>query len=290
MYHEVLEPKEVPAVIMPDCVVRDGSSWWSLGLTIFAPFFLCLAPGLAAEQSGMTSPAGSSCETLCAALAKEIEALKPEYPQLEAFSAVKAVSGCSISYDHKTHQAAQRGGWTAGFPEPNSDGIAFYINLYDRPEQAGQADTQPVMPPWRIGKYKVTFLLLDGDKVPTVRTPIHNRLRLLGMGTEGQPDKYGTITSKKVLEATLGREVLVWGMAADAKLGAVVQIPGQLPIYVQGLQAWPKNLAGENVLALGVLSRANLPQAQRAGPGQVVSQGIDVQPYQLSNCRYRAAH
>lgn len=135
----------------------------------------------------------------------------------------------------------------------------------------------------------MTVLLLEGDKVPTVSTSIHNRLRLLGMGTEGQPDKYGTITKQRDLEATLGKEVLVWGKAADAKLGAVVQIPGQLPIYVQGLQAWPKNLAGKNVLAFGVLSRANLPQSQRSGPGQVVSQGIDVQPYQLSNCRYRMA-
>jgi len=253
---------------------------------------LALMPGEASSQetkAGGSSPPAPNCEALCLSIAKEIEGLKSEHPQLAQFSADQAVSGCSISYDHKTHRPTHRGGWTAAFPAPDPDGIAFYIHLYDRPEQAGQADTQPVMPPWRFGKYKVTILLLEGDKVPPVSGRIHNRMHLLGMGIEGRSDKDLAVTGRKDLEASLGKEVLVWGTAADAKMGAVIRVPDSMPVYVPTFEAWPKELAGQPVLALGVLSRANLPQAQRAGPGQEASQGVEIQPFLLSKVRYRAA-
>ena len=78
-------------------------------------------PGLAPYQSAIGR------------IAKAIERLAPEYPQLAGFSARKHCDRARlvIEYDYKTRRAPRRGGWTAGVPEPAQDEIWFYIEFVD---------------------------------------------------------------------------------------------------------------------------------------------------------------
>src|SRR3989344_3221744 len=75
----------------------------------------------------------------------EISALGKEFPQLKDFSPDKHVQlkDLKICYDYKTHKATHAGGWTAGVPNPDDDGIWFYIDFHD-PQSTAQIHTQPV--------------------------------------------------------------------------------------------------------------------------------------------------
>jgi hypothetical protein len=103
----------------------------------------------------------------CRAIADDIERIRSEYPQLVEFRAATALRGdCTMSYEHHTHRATTRGGWSAGVPHPDPDGIWFYIGIYDPagPEAMSQIHTQPVVPDWWIRDRKVMVLVLEGDQ------------------------------------------------------------------------------------------------------------------------------
>src|SRR5262245_52945003 len=79
------------------------------------------------------------------AIAMDIEKLKTDFPQLRDFSAATHLHAepPSISYAFHTHAPERAGGWTSGVPNPDADGIWFYIDLHN-PSSRLQIHTQPV--------------------------------------------------------------------------------------------------------------------------------------------------
>jgi len=108
-------------------------------------------------------------ETL-AAIARDIAALGDRFPQLAEFAPARHARSRDlvIDYGFHTHRAQspdgrQRGGWTMQVPNPDADGVWFYINFHD-PDSRAQIDTQPVVARPCLGNKRVTFLILDGEK------------------------------------------------------------------------------------------------------------------------------
>jgi hypothetical protein len=135
------------------------------------------------------SPAGVDYTALCHAIAGDIELLRRQYPQLAEYRAVDALRrDCTIDFGWHTHRAAQTGGWSAGVPTPDADGIWFYIGIYDPngPDAQSQINTQPVVPNWWLGDRKVTFLLLEGAHTHSVASELHAILEHRGMEVRGR--------------------------------------------------------------------------------------------------------
>jgi len=116
-----------------------------------------------------------------AGVARDIARLKRDYPQMAEFSIAQHVQAkeLEISYGFHTHQAMQTGGWTSGVPNPDADGIWFYIDFHN-PDSTLQIHTQPVTAPICIGSKRVSFLMLEGSRTKSVRAPMHKILRKHG--------------------------------------------------------------------------------------------------------------
>jgi hypothetical protein len=104
------------------------------------------------------------------AIARDIAALKPQFPQLQDFSPAKhvRVEELVISYELHTYRPQRQdghpfGGWSAYVPNPYSDGVWFHINFHD-PESRSQIDTQPVAAHPCLGGKRITFLILEGKE------------------------------------------------------------------------------------------------------------------------------
>jgi len=111
----------------------------------------------------------SDYASICKNIAADIESLKGKFPQLADFRESSAIKkpDCRISYEYRCHHATGGGGWTAGVPNPDADGVWFYIGIWDEKdptESSAQINTQPKVPNWHIGARRVTFLVLEGDK------------------------------------------------------------------------------------------------------------------------------
>jgi hypothetical protein len=247
----------------------------------------------AARAAGSEPPA---CARILAAVAADIEALGREIPKLEAFRAAGALRDgrCVVSYAHKTHRPTHRGGWSACFPAPDRDGLAFHIHLYLRDEEAGQIDTQPVMPPWRLAGHRVTFLLLEGEDGPEAEAPIYQILRLHGLRIEGQPDLEESARRLDELAGREGRRVLLGGTARTGGDDALVELADGGRVRLEGVR-WPAALLGKSVLALGRLRGAPSPPTQalsQAAEPQAVTPQRDAPPAappSLEAARFRAA-
>jgi hypothetical protein len=115
-------------------------------------------------------------------IAEEIGALKADYPQLKDFSPDKDVEmeNLAISYGYKNHQSTRGAGWVAAVPNPDEDGIWFYIDFHD-PNSTRQIHTQPVIVPAYIGDKKVSFLILEGKKTKSIEGLIWNILKKNGV-------------------------------------------------------------------------------------------------------------
>ena len=115
-------------------------------------------------------------------IAEEIEALKNQYPQLISFKSAINVDpeNLSISYEYKTHKSKHRAGWTAGVPNPDDNGIWFYIDFHS-PDSQAQIHTQPVMPDLCIGEKKVAFLILEGKKTESLSELLYKILNHHGV-------------------------------------------------------------------------------------------------------------
>lgn len=104
-------------------------------------------------------------------VARHIEALKKDFPQLKEFSPIKNtdIQGLRIEYAYHTHPALQRGGWTSGVPNPDDDGIWFYIDFHD-PDSLAQIHTQPVTG-WAVclGNKRASLLSLEGKNTKPVQ-------------------------------------------------------------------------------------------------------------------------
>lgn len=114
-----------------------------------------------------------------AAVARELEALKTEFPQLSGFTGVDAREPLRLTHQFHTHRATKRGGWTAGVPNPDPDGIWFSIEVYERDSHA-QRHSQPITEPWCLGSRRVQFLILEGEKTK----PVAGRIRQI-LGAHG---------------------------------------------------------------------------------------------------------
>lgn len=116
-------------------------------------------------------------------IAKNIEALKKDYPQLVAFKAPNSFKSKNydISYAYKTVRAPKTGGWTSGVPHPTNDGVWFYISIHDV-NSTRQIHTQPEMfKATYIGKYQFQLLLLQGKNTKNLNSALWNTFRKHGV-------------------------------------------------------------------------------------------------------------
>src|SRR3989338_2495952 len=116
------------------------------------------------------------------AIAQDIEKLKNELPQLKEFSVNQNLdtSRLVISYQFHTHKPERLVGWTGGVPNPDDDGIWFYIDFHERDSQS-QIHTQPVTIPLSLEKKRVSFLMLQGKKTKSLESHIMNILKKNGV-------------------------------------------------------------------------------------------------------------
>jgi hypothetical protein len=146
---------------------------------------VALATCVAACGGSTAAPVSPDAPETCAAIAADIEALRPRFPALVEYRASAAQrSDCYISYGWHT-SPGHGAGWAGGVPNPDPDGVWFYIGIYDPagPEAQSQINTQPVTPDWRLGSRKVTFLVLEGES--GIGAAIHDVLSRHGLRTVG---------------------------------------------------------------------------------------------------------
>jgi hypothetical protein len=123
----------------------------------------------------------------CRDIADAIERIRTQYPQLVEFRANTAqMRDCSIGYEFHTHAPTKRGGWTSATPEPDPDGIWFYIGIYDPagPDATLQIHTQPFVANWWIGERKVMFLVKEGAQTKRAGEQLLQILQRNGMITK----------------------------------------------------------------------------------------------------------
>jgi len=116
--------------------------------------------------AGMSTPENPDYPQTLRAIADDIASLRNKFPQLKDFSPESSIKleNMAIDYGYHTHRARHHGGWTAGVPNPDADGVWFYINFHS-PDSMAQIDTQPTTPHWHcLGGKRVTFLILEGGK------------------------------------------------------------------------------------------------------------------------------
>jgi hypothetical protein len=103
------------------------------------------------------------------ALAQEIAWLKGEFAQLRDFSPSEhaRADALQISYGYHTHRPQGRAGWTSGVPNPDDDGIWFYLDFHD-PSSMAQIHTQPLVPKGVFGRKRVMLLILEGAETRPV--------------------------------------------------------------------------------------------------------------------------
>jgi hypothetical protein len=127
----------------------------------------CLVPG------GRITAAQQDYLNVLQAVARDIAGLRGEFPQLKEFSPAvnvnpKGIAGPAIDYGYHTHRAKQAGGWTSGVPNPNDDGVWFWIDVHDADTRA-QIDTQPMTgAALCLDDKRVQFLILEGKKTKSV--------------------------------------------------------------------------------------------------------------------------
>ncbi|MEO8554116.1 MAG: hypothetical protein ABI678_29275 [Kofleriaceae bacterium] len=126
--------------------------------------------------------------TACASIAEDLETLRPQFPALREYRGSTAERrDCYISYGWHTHRSQGGAGWAAGVPNPDPDGVWFYIGIYDPAgaEARSQINSQPMTPDWRLGSRKVTFLVLEGEQASGLGAAILDVLSHHGMRTVG---------------------------------------------------------------------------------------------------------
>jgi hypothetical protein len=83
------------------------------------------------------------------------------------------------------------------------------------------------------------------------------------------------------LSKQLDRRVTLQGVAENAKGGAVLVIPKDNPIYIEGLDSWPDDILGSHLSATGVLRRMQYLPEVRIDPDGAISQGTFGKQYVL---------
>ena len=151
------------------------------GATLRATALLVvLATIVAGAQS--KPPSESQYQEFILGVSQDIAKLKDQYPQLHEFSPARHAdsAGLKISYGYRTHRPERGGGWSAGVPNPDPDGIWFYIDLHE-PDSRAQIHTQPVPSSHgRVGNKSVSFLILEGQDTRPVAAEISAILKRRG--------------------------------------------------------------------------------------------------------------
>jgi hypothetical protein len=140
-----------------------------------------------ADEGTDSGPAGlDSYQSAIDGIATGIERLKGQYPQLAEFSSREHCDRdrLIISYGYRTHEAPHTGGWTSGVPNPDEDGVWFYIDLH-HPDSQAQIHTQPVVPRYRFEAKEVMFLMLEGERTESIRGAILEIFRDNGVTAVG---------------------------------------------------------------------------------------------------------
>ena len=111
------------------------------------------------------------------AIARDIAGLKRDFPQLEDFSRSDHADPkeLKIAYGYHTHRPQGRAGWTSGVPNPDDDGVWFYIDFHD-PGSMAPIHTQPLVPKGLLGDKRVMFLILEGLEAKSVAGSIRQIL------------------------------------------------------------------------------------------------------------------
>jgi len=119
-------------------------------------------------------------------IARSIESLKSEHPQLAEFSESEHcdVEGLRITYAYRTESPPPTGGWTSGVPSPVEGGVWFLIDFHDADSKA-ELHTQPVVPRYRIGEKRVMLLLREGAGTK----PLHGALVRVLLEHGVRPDR-----------------------------------------------------------------------------------------------------
>jgi len=106
----------------------------------------------------------------CDAIARDIEALVPEYPQLANYRAADQ-QHCHISYSYKTVDVSdrsdmptQRAGYRGGLPDVEPDGVFLYIGIWDPKDKYNSQLDMQVSGIYEVGDRRVTFLLFEGEQ------------------------------------------------------------------------------------------------------------------------------
>jgi hypothetical protein len=93
----------------------------------------------------------------------------------------------------------------------------------------------------------------------------------LGCSSQPLPPASAPAATQPATAAAPAVKSTLRGLARDAKGGAVV-VTDQGPVYVLGLDAWPRELAGRRVEVTGVVRRQkHIPDP--VGPGNTIAQG-----------------
>lgn len=149
---------------------------------------------MAPAPSASTAPAATDIEASASAkpdaaytvairaIARDIAELKPAYPQLSEFDPERNLIAdrLAITYQHNTHRSTARGGWAAAVPNPDPDGIWFYIDFHD-PNSNDQIHTQPFTGNYGFRDMKVSFLILQGAKTKPFDGALWSILRKHGV-------------------------------------------------------------------------------------------------------------
>lgn len=119
---------------------------------------------------------------LLATIAQELEALRPQFPQLAEFSAATNFDpgALRISYQYRTGPPQGRGGWTAGVPAPLDDGVWLYIDLHAA-DSTAQIHTQPATGHRCFEGMRLAFLIREGAKARPLAGAIGGMLEKHGV-------------------------------------------------------------------------------------------------------------
>jgi hypothetical protein len=140
-------------------------------------YFIPILVALCVLLGGSGMAAEINYEGTLSNVALHIADLKKEFPQLTEFSPIKNadLKNLRILYEFRTHQAQHRAGWTSGVPNPNDDGVWFYIDFHDHNSTA-QIHTQPMAQKMCLGNKIALLLILEGKHTRKIANAI---LRIL---------------------------------------------------------------------------------------------------------------
>jgi hypothetical protein len=123
-------------------------------------------------------------------VARAIEALKPDYPQLAEFSAAQHTQevgqyiGPNIVYTYRCGSHPPGPGWMGRMPDPKADGVWIHIELHD-PASQTQWHRQPVVPRFRFRDKSVIVILHEGANTRSLRRSLWYILAEHGVVSDG---------------------------------------------------------------------------------------------------------